>query len=44
MADTSTVTDYIAGILVALLGIAAFINLSRGTLSAWLKAKFLGKS
>ncbi len=37
-----TTADYISSVAVGLLLIAAFINLRRGTLGAWLKAKFLG--
>lgn len=34
--------DYAAMALLALIGIAAFLNLIRGTFGSWAKAKFLG--
>lgn len=38
------VSDYISMALLALIGIAAFINITRGTFGSWVQAKFLGKS
>lgn len=36
--------DYLSAALLVLVGIAAFVNLTRGTFVEWLQAKFLGRS
>lgn len=38
----NTAADYLAAIVLALVGIALFLNVRGGTLGAWLRAKFLG--
>lgn len=37
-------SDYISMGILALIGIAAFLNLRRGTFGQWFQAKFLGRS
>ncbi|MHB1519316.1 MAG: hypothetical protein ACYCVN_12370 [Acidimicrobiales bacterium] len=36
--------DYISMAILALIGIAAFLNIKGGTFTEWLKAKFLGEA
>lgn len=38
----NSAADYLAAVVLVVLGIAFFLNVRNGTLSQWLRAKFLG--
>lgn len=39
----NSAADYLAAVVLILLGIAVFLNIRGGTLGTWVRAKFLGQ-